>query len=192
MGEIITESEAMEQASMFLEFCAANGERLRRNLRKNITFDVEIFEDVFADSIVKCYDSIVRRRVRIKSFENLIFLASKNNYIQAQNRRRKAAAAALPADAARETPHEEDDGPTAAERLESARSAIASTFGEGHAEIFMLYWAEKAEGGDGSMAAASRGWEHAVCRRECERMRRWLRMRTTRRGVKAENENELF
>ncbi len=82
----------MNNANEFLEYIAANEKRLKKNLRKNITYDDDIFEDVFQTAILKVYDSIVRNDKWIDDFEQYFFISSKYLYILHDNRRKKAKA----------------------------------------------------------------------------------------------------
>lgn len=72
----------------FLEFVANNMERLKKNLRKNITYDEDIFDDVFQNTIIKVYNAIEKGLV-IKDFEQYFFIASKFEYINQDNARKK-------------------------------------------------------------------------------------------------------
>lgn len=140
-------------ADEFLEFVASNQKRLRHNLRKNITYDAELFEDVFEDTIIKCYDSIVARNLTVKSFENFFFLASKNNYIQAQNKKRRRTANSididdykhkeLPEFAEEET--EEEENPAIA-RVNKICDTLTEYFGQNRASLFLEYFRQKCAG----------------------------------------------
>lgn len=72
----------------FLQFVADNMERLKKNLRKNITYDEDIFDDVFQNTIIKVYNAIEKGLV-IKDFEQYFFIASKFEYINEDNRKKK-------------------------------------------------------------------------------------------------------
>lgn len=80
----------MNNAREFLDYIAANEERLKRNLRKNISYDSEIFDDVFQNTIIKIYNSIVKNDRWVENFEKYFFIASKFEYILTDNRRKKA------------------------------------------------------------------------------------------------------
>lgn len=75
----------VEHGQAFLDFVAKNEARLKKNLRKNITYDPDIFDDVFQDSIIKVYNAI-ENGARIKDFEQYFFIASKFCYINADNK----------------------------------------------------------------------------------------------------------
>lgn len=77
-----------EHGQQFLEFVAKNEKRLKHNLMKNITYNEDIFDDVFQDSIVKVYNAI-ENGARIKDFEQYFFIASKFCYINADNKNKQ-------------------------------------------------------------------------------------------------------
>ena len=77
-----------EHAKEFLEYVARNEARLKKNLRKNITYNENIFDDVFQSTIIKVYDRIMKGTV-IKDFEQYFFIASKFEYINEDNKIKK-------------------------------------------------------------------------------------------------------
>lgn len=77
-----------EHGQEFLQYVAKNEKRLKKNLRKNITFNENIFNDVFQNAILKVYDRIMKGTV-IKDFEQYFFIASKFEYINEDNKVKK-------------------------------------------------------------------------------------------------------
>lgn len=77
-----------EHAREFLEYVAKNEARLKKNLKKNITYNENIFDDVFQSTIIKVYDRIMKGTV-IKDFEQYFFIASKFEYINEDNKIKK-------------------------------------------------------------------------------------------------------
>lgn len=77
-----------EHAMEFLQFVADNEKRLKKNLRKNITYDENIFDDIFQTTILKVYDRIMKGEY-IKDFEQYFFIASKFCYINEDNKNKK-------------------------------------------------------------------------------------------------------
>lgn len=75
----------VEHGQAFLDFVAKNEARLKKNLRKNITYNPDIFDDAFQESIIKVYNAI-ENGARIKDFEQYFFIASKFCYINADNK----------------------------------------------------------------------------------------------------------
>lgn len=77
-----------EHAREFLEYVAKNEARLKKNLRKNITYNENIFDDVFQSTIIKVYDRIMKGTI-VKDFEQYFFIASKFEYINEDNKIKK-------------------------------------------------------------------------------------------------------
>lgn len=82
-------NEFEEHAKDFLDYAAKNEKRLKKNLKKNVTFDEDIFDDVYYDSLVKVYDYIINKQKKIEDFEQFQFIVAKNHYILTQNKKRK-------------------------------------------------------------------------------------------------------
>lgn len=78
---------AEEHGQEFLKYVADNMDRLKKNLRKNITYDEDLFDDVFQDSIIKVYNAI-QNGTRIDDFEQYFFIASKFEYIARDNKKK--------------------------------------------------------------------------------------------------------
>lgn len=74
-----------EHGQEFLQFVAKNEARLKKNLQKNVTYNSDIFDDVFQESIIKVYNAI-ENGARIKDFEQYFFIASKFCYINTDNK----------------------------------------------------------------------------------------------------------
>ena len=87
-SSFINSDEFEEHAREFLEYVAKNEARLKKNLRKNITYNENIFDDVFQSTIIKVYDRIMKGTV-IKDFEQYFFIASKFEYINEDNKVKK-------------------------------------------------------------------------------------------------------
>lgn len=67
---------------------AAHESELRRALRKNVTYDPEIFDDVFAAATVKVHDAIAAGR-EVRDYRQYFFIAAKWEYIRIDNGRRR-------------------------------------------------------------------------------------------------------
>lgn len=73
----------------FLKYVAENEKKLKRNLKKNITFDTDLFDDIFQESIIKVYNTIVKNNKDIDDYDFYFFTSSKFNYILKQNKERE-------------------------------------------------------------------------------------------------------
>ncbi len=85
----MTDEEAVQHGRDFLDFVVKNDKQLRKNLYKNVTYDGDIFDDVFQTAIVKTYNVIVNKKKEIKDFEQYFFIACKFEYINCDNRKKK-------------------------------------------------------------------------------------------------------
>lgn len=83
----MTENE--EKAQKFLEYVSLNIEFLKTNLKKNITNNPEIFDDVFSETIIKIYNSIIKNGTDIEDYKHYFFISSKWTYILRDNQYKK-------------------------------------------------------------------------------------------------------
>lgn len=131
-------------ADEFLQYVAQNTPRLKKNLRKNITMDYELFEDIFSDTIVKCYDSICRKNLIVEDFERFFFIAGKFNYIQAQNKKRKLQSRRIDIEEYKETEIPEfdfeEEKPEVPVKYSEMENAITEYFGEKRKRLFLEYF----------------------------------------------------
>lgn len=72
----------------FMMYVHNNLDALNYALRKNITYDAEIYHDVTADTLVRIAEYIMRNHVYIKDFKGMFFLSAKRQYIAEQNKKR--------------------------------------------------------------------------------------------------------
>ena len=57
----------------FFQYVIEHEKELKYALRKNITYDAEIFDDVTADTIIRIAEYIINKQVFIKDFKGLFF-----------------------------------------------------------------------------------------------------------------------
>ena len=84
----MSENIYLEHRDDFLQFVANNQAKIKKAVRKNITMDSEIFDDVTGDTIVKICDYIVKNKKFINDFNSFFFICAKRNYIITQNKKR--------------------------------------------------------------------------------------------------------
>ena len=77
-----------EKAQKFLEYIGDNLPRLKKNLKKNITYNEDIFDDVLQESILKIYNSIIKNGTEITDYERYFYITSKFTYIYRDNKRK--------------------------------------------------------------------------------------------------------
>lgn len=73
----------------FYRYIEDNYEQCRYEVMKNITYEEELFDEAFNDTVVKVADAITRRNKDIKDIRYYFFISCKQNYINLQNKKRK-------------------------------------------------------------------------------------------------------
>lgn len=72
----------------FMLYVWNNLDDLNYALRKNITYDPDIYDDVTADTLCRIGEYIVNKKVFIKDFKAMFFLSAKRQYVAEQNKKR--------------------------------------------------------------------------------------------------------
>lgn len=80
----------------FFKYVIENEKMLQKALKKNVTYDPDIFDDVTADTICRIGEYIMNKEKKINSFKDLFFMAAKRQYIAEQNKKRKRQANDIP------------------------------------------------------------------------------------------------
>ena len=73
----------------FYDYLTFNDAQIRKEILKNITYDPELFDDVYNDTVIKVAEAITKREKDIKDIRFYFFISCKQNYINAQNRKRR-------------------------------------------------------------------------------------------------------
>ena len=73
----------------FMLYVWNNLDSLNYALRKNITYDPEIYDDVTADTVCRISEYIVNKKVFIKDFKGMFFLSAKRQYVAEHNKKRE-------------------------------------------------------------------------------------------------------
>ena len=74
----------------FFKYIIDNERELKKALKKNITFDPDIFDDVTASTIVRIAEYIMKNGIHINNFKYFFFICAKREYIAEQNKKRQA------------------------------------------------------------------------------------------------------
>ncbi len=136
----------------FLNYVANNIEMLKQNLRKNITYNEELFEDAFNETILKVYNSIIKNGTEVKDWKHYFFISSKWTYILNDNRDKKNKEIEVRGLFETDTfdCYEENDinererYDKTNEAIERIKDLIIGDFTEQQAEIYLTYWMGKA------------------------------------------------
>lgn len=139
--------EALERGAKFLEYVAKHKEELRYALLKNVKFDKSLVDDVFQNTIIKVYNSIVKNNTPIDNFKSYFFISSKWEYTHTQIKKERENATKV-GDDSYEVMHLADDS-TAEEDEERAKLTVdilncvkellSEEFGEEWSEIYLDY-----------------------------------------------------
>ena len=68
----------------FFKFIIENEKELQKALKKNITFDPDIFDDSTADTVCRIGEYIMQKGIKIDNFKYFFFIAAKRDYIAKQ------------------------------------------------------------------------------------------------------------
>lgn len=156
MVQTYKESTAEEKGAAFLQWVAQNEKEMRKALKKNCTYDPDIFDDVFSETIVTVYNTIVKNNREIDNIKNYFFLALKWKYQTRQNQKRKRQAEEfIPenwemfggVDDWEQTAEIEQRQINICDALSVLREALIEEYGEEMTELFFQYWQMKTEGG---------------------------------------------
>lgn len=72
----------------FFNYIIENEKELQKALKKNITYDPDIFDDVTAETIVRIAEYIMKNGIKINNFKYFFFICAKREYIAQQNKKR--------------------------------------------------------------------------------------------------------
>lgn len=138
----------MNNGREFLDYIAKNERRLKKNLRKNITYDDAIFDDVFQNTVIKVYESIVRNDKMVDNFEQYFFISSKFEYILHDNRSKKKKNITDNIDDINWLYDEEyrDDSEQINELYDEIKSYLRENYGETNSKIILSYFSKKSNG----------------------------------------------
>lgn len=73
----------------FYHYIIRNEKQLKQEVRKNITYEEELFDEAYSDTIVKVANAILVNHKIIEDFRYYFFISFKQNFIQLQNKKRK-------------------------------------------------------------------------------------------------------
>lgn len=73
----------------FYQYIIRNEKQLKQEVKKNITYEEELFDEAYSDTIVKVAYAILVNHKVIEDFRYYFFISFKQNFIQLQNKKRK-------------------------------------------------------------------------------------------------------
>lgn len=141
-----------DKAKDFLNYVAKNEKELKFILAKNVTYDKDIFDDVFNDTIIKVYNSILKNGTDVSDYKNYFFTSLKWTYVLADNRNKKYKNSSVRDyfdnnDIAVEEETEEERFEKIVDTIEIIKNEIKEKYGEWYTTVFFEYYTCKATEG---------------------------------------------
>ena len=141
-----------EKARDFLNYVAKNEKELKYILAKNVTYDKDIFDDVFNDTIIKVYNSILKNGTDVSDYKNYFFTSLKWTYVLAHNRNKKYKNSSVRDyfdnnDIIIEEETEEERFEKIVDTIEIIKNEIKEKYGEWYTTVFFEYYTCKATEG---------------------------------------------
>lgn len=141
-----------DKAKDFLNYVAKNEKELKFILAKNVTYDKDIFDDVFNDTIIKVYNSILKNGTEVKDYKNYFYMALKWQYVLQHNRLTKYKSSSVRDyfdnnDIIIEEETEEERFEKIVDTIEIIKNEIKEKYGEWYTTVFFEYYTCKATEG---------------------------------------------
>lgn len=141
-----------DKAKDFLNYVAKNEKELKFILAKNVTYDKDIFDDVFNDTIIKVYNSILKNGTDVSDYKNYFFTSLKWTYVLADNRNKKYKSSSVRDyfdnnDIIIEEETEEERFEKIVDTIEIIKNEIKEKYGEWYTTVFFEYYTCKATEG---------------------------------------------
>lgn len=148
----LMENTNEKKAQKFLNYIADNLPELKKALKKNITFNEDLFDDVISESIIKIYNSILRNGTEIEDYKQYFFIVSKFTYIYYDNRNKKNDTIEIRNlfdggfDVCDDDTDKEEIFDKTLTALKQIRNYLNNEFGEMKTKIYMSYMGKRTEG----------------------------------------------
>lgn len=134
----------------FYDYVTKHGKEIKKALKKNITYNPEIFEDAYNEAFIKVCNAIMTNSKRISDFKQYFFIAAKYQYILRDNQNKSKQKVDIPNyfdDGRNDIPDECVDLEAREEDIYSlineTHQRLAENFGDTNAEMFMYYHSKK-------------------------------------------------
>jgi len=142
------------ELSDFYDYISNNYEQSRHEVMKNITYDSELFDDAYNDTVIKVANIINEGR-EIEDIRYYFFISLKWNYINMQNKKRKQLSRTTDVmpDGERDTGRALVDDEYSEERYEKVMELwdfiaqrLEENFEPGEVDIYLIYYKLKCNG----------------------------------------------
>lgn len=133
------------KAREFLDYVVDNEKELKYILAKNITYDKDIFDDVFSETILKVYNSILKNGTDVSDFKNYFFTSLKWTYVYRDNQNKKHKTQSVRDwfennDIVEESKDEEERLANTENTLLALKDRITEKFGSWYCTVYFTYY----------------------------------------------------
>lgn len=138
----------MTDINDFYRYIEENYDQCRHEVMKNITYEEELFDEAFNDTVIKVADAINRRHKDIQDIRFYFFISCKQNYINLQNRKRKERAM-LTGDLPYLEPDEEyseERANNVNELFDRITEMLEERFPSNEVDLYVIYYKLKSSG----------------------------------------------
>lgn len=138
---------AEEKAREFLNYIGRNYDRLRYNLIKNVTYDQEIMDNAFHDTVVRVYEAVLRNNPEIEDYEKYFFQASRKWYFTLSDRFEKERNRTIRLETSgADTKLEDYSEESIPASIQQVQRRIEAEYGTEETKLFMDYIGSRAMG----------------------------------------------
>ena len=136
----------MTKLSDFYDYISNNYEQSRHEVLKNITYDSELFDDAYNDTVVKVA-KVIEDGKKIEDIRYYFFISLKWNYINMQNKKRKQLSRTTDVmPDAMDDEYSEERYEKVMELWDFIAQRLEENFEPGEVDIYLIYYKLKCNG----------------------------------------------
>ncbi|MBQ2167670.1 MAG: sigma-70 family RNA polymerase sigma factor [Prevotella sp.] len=136
----------MTKLSDFYDYISNNYEQSRHEVMKNITYDSELFDDAYNDTVVKVA-KVIEDGKKIEDIRYYFFISLKWNYINMQNKKRKQLSRTTDVmPDAMDDEYSEERYEKVMELWDFIAQRLEENFEPGEVDIYLIYYKLKCNG----------------------------------------------
>ena len=136
----------MTKLSDFYDYISNNYEQSRHEVLKNITYDSELFDDAYNDTVIKVA-KVIEDGKKIEDIRYYFFISLKWNYINMQNKKRKQLSRTTDVmPDAMDDEYSEERYEKVMELWDFIAQRLEENFEPGEVDIYLIYYKLKCNG----------------------------------------------
>lgn len=136
----------MTKLSDFYDYISNNYEQSRHEVMKNITYDSELFDDAYNDTVIKVA-KVIEDGKKIEDIRYYFFISLKWNYINMQNKKRKQLSRTTDVmPDAMDDEYSEERYEKVMELWDFIAQRLEENFEPGEVDIYLIYYKLKCNG----------------------------------------------